>query len=121
MTTIDPYIRRASLLRVIDGDTLRLHVDLGWNVASDHNVRLLRVNAPEMKLATKAAGLASKIFVEGWLMEHAGHMPAPTAWPFYIQSEKDDAFGRYLCEVYCGEGHNLSADLLSEGFAVPFV
>lgn len=117
----DPYFRRAALLRVIDGDTLRLHVDLGWNVASDHNVRLLRVNAPEMKLATKALGLASKMFVEGWMVEHAIHSLSSWVWPFTIRSEKDDAFGRYLCEVWCGEGHNLNDDLLTAGFAVEFV
>ncbi len=117
---LDPYIRRAAILRVIDGDTLRLRVDLGWNVFSDHNVRLLRVNAPEMKLATKAAGLASKLFVEGWMTEHALHVPAPTLWPFTIRSEKDDSFGRYLVELSCGKSHNLSDDLLSSGFAVPY-
>lgn len=113
----DPYIRRCSLLRVIDGDTLRLHVDLGWNVFSDHNVRLLRVNAPEMRGDTLAAGQVAKQWVTDWLSAHTTN----TQWPFVIHSEKDDAFGRYLVELYDLNDVNLNDDLLASGNAVPYV
>lgn len=113
----DPYIRRCALLRVIDGDTLRLHVDLGWNVFSDHNVRLLRVNAPEMKGDTLAAGQAAKAWVVQWLTEHG----SAAVWPYVIHSEKDDAFGRYLVELYDANDVNLNDDLLASGNAVPYV
>lgn len=119
---LDPYIRRADVTRVVDGDTVRLHIDLGFNVCVDHNVRLLRVNAPEMKSPTAAAGLASKIYVEGWVVDHALHaVKLPTDWPFTIRSEKADVYGRYLVDLWCGQGHNLSEDLVRDGYAVPFM
>lgn len=117
----DPYIRQANLLRVIDGDTVRLRVDLGWNQFSDHNVRFLRVNAPEMKGDTLVAAQASRDFVIKWFADHASHGTPNPLFPFDIRSEKDDAFGRYLVEVYCGLEHNIGDDLLAANMAVLYV
>lgn len=113
----DPYIRRIVPIRTVDGDTIRIRVDLGWNIFSDHNTRLLRVNAPELRGETYAAGLAAKQYVEQWLVEHVTHSPVKPEWPFTIHSEKDDAFGRYLIELYCGVEHNLNDDLIASGNA----
>ncbi len=113
----DPYIRRCQVLRVVDGDTVRARIDLGWNVFADHNVRLLRVNAPEMKTTTIEAGRAARDYVIDWIAAHT----AQTAWPFIIRSEKDDAFGRYLVEFSALDGANLSDDLLAAGHAAPYV
>jgi len=43
----DPYVRRAKVSRVIDGDTLDLEVDLGYNVSLKIRGRLLGVDTPE--------------------------------------------------------------------------
>lgn len=37
----------AKVVEVIDGDTVKLHLDLGWNLSMKTNVRFHRVNAPE--------------------------------------------------------------------------
>lgn len=110
---MDPYIRRARFSRVIDGDTLRLVIDLGWNTSTEKNCRLLRVDAPEVRGEERPQGLAAKAFVEEWVTEHAMGMP----WPFIIRSEKDDAFGRYLIELTARGGCNLNDDLLAAGHA----
>ena len=116
---LDPYIRQCQVIRVIDADTLRLRIDLGWNQFSDHNVRLLRVNAPELKGDTREAGLDSKMWVINWLQEKALD-ESITAWPFIIHSQKSDSFGRYLGEIYSLNGDNLNDDLIKSGHGIPF-
>jgi endonuclease YncB( thermonuclease family) len=43
----DPYYYRASLLRVVDGDTIDVDLDLGFNLRARHRLRLLDVDTPE--------------------------------------------------------------------------
>ena len=42
-----PYQYRAKVVRVVDGDTVILSVDLGFRVQHEISVRLARINAPE--------------------------------------------------------------------------
>ena len=56
---MDSYLRRAKVLRVVDGDTVDLEVDLGYHVSLTIRGRLLGINTPErgqpdFALATKA-------------------------------------------------------------------
>jgi len=117
----DTYERRFRVLRVIDGDTIVAgSIDLGYHVATMPGIefRLLRCDTPETnRAASKTAGYSAKAFTVKWVTDHALH--DDDGWLF-ARSEKTDVFGRYLAEVSCGAGHNLSDDLLSSGHAVPF-
>jgi micrococcal nuclease len=118
----DPYWRRCAPVRVVDGDTVVLAIDLGWNVVTTHMVRLLDVNTPELRRPTAEAGGAARDYTAGWFAAHAAHAArVDAAWPFTERSEKADSFGRYLCRVECGLGHSLGADLVAAGHAVPFM
>ena len=48
MTKPVPFIYDATLVRVIDGDTIDCDLDLGMNLTARFPVRLLGVNAPEL-------------------------------------------------------------------------
>ena len=50
---MDNYIRAAKLDRVIDGDTVSLHVDLGSNVTITELFRLHGIDAPEPHTETR--------------------------------------------------------------------
>ena len=107
---------RARVERVIDGDTLAVRIDQGLHVERVEQVRLLGVNTPERKGATRAAGDAARDYVKGWLVVAGGG-----DWPLVVQTEKDDAFGRFLATVWRHEdGACLNDDLLRDGQAVPF-
>ena len=120
---VEPFAYRFSVGRVIDGDTLEGDIDLGCNVhLDDQRLTLLRVNTPERKGPTRAAGDKAKTFTERWLANHAN---------IVIRSRKRDAkhaerdsFGRYLVEVYGddegGRQSCLNDALLESGNAVPF-
>jgi len=122
----DPYIRKCRILKVIDGDTLEVEIDLGFNMRMTERVRLLGINCPEMKGTTKAAGEAAHYFVEEWLLDNAGPTVGEDGGIFdygivFMRSEKDDSFGRWLALIETEEGLNLNQAILEAGHAVPWV
>lgn len=105
----DPYIRNGYVVRVIDGDSLAVTIDLGFSVSIGQIVRLAGVNAPEVVGANKAAGLAAKSFLQALL-------PSGTAVTFRTIKPREK-YGRYLAIVYLA-GASVN-DLLGEsGHAV---
>jgi endonuclease YncB( thermonuclease family) len=117
----DAYWRRARVVRVIDGDTLVLIIDLGFRMYAEQMVRLLEINTPELRSgppAERERGAAAREFTLAWLQDHAGHGPAD--WPLSIRTEKGDSFGRWLAYVECGAGHRLHEALLAAGLAVAY-
>lgn len=122
------YEYKARVLRVVDGDTVDVEVDLGFRIKIVQRCRLRGLNAPEMKGATREAGLAAMRFVDEWLGLSVSVDGA--RWydkPVVIRSRKpygDDKYGRFLVDVYRTEGasaESLNAALLRTGNAVPFM
>ena len=43
----DPYIFQCTILKIIDGDTVDVDVDLGWNISvTNQRIRLYGVDCP---------------------------------------------------------------------------
>jgi micrococcal nuclease len=88
------YIYKAELIRVVDGDTVELMIDLGFSQFTRQTMRLYGVDAPEIR--TKE-GKAAK----AWL-EDAIRPPEP----IYVQTiqlstkTKRDKYGRFLAVLY---------------------
>lgn len=112
----------AEMTRLVDGDTQELTVDAGFHTDRAVTLRLLGVNTPEVKGASRAAGLAASEFSRQWYESHDD---------LVIQTRKDvkrstDAFRRYLVKV---EGRNVTTNvredlaqaLLGAHHAVPFM
>jgi micrococcal nuclease len=118
----DPYWRRARLVRIIDGDTVQVIVDLGYYTYAEHRMRLLGVDTPEMNDRdpdVRARAVAATQYTTGWFVSHAPHGD-DAGWPFRIRSQKADSFGRFLALVECGEGHSLNEMLLETGHGRPY-
>ena len=96
--------RVSSLERVVDGDTIDVNIDLGFDVCTKQRVRLLGIDTPESRtrdLEEKKFGLLSKKKLKEWCLKA-------------VASEKDDVeielrcpeadsrgkFGRVLAEVW---------------------
>ena len=58
-TTPKPYEYEAKLDRIVDGDTYRLHIDLGFDLTLTESVRLAGVNCPERGSMTGYAATAA--------------------------------------------------------------
>lgn len=114
------FVYRARVTRVVDGDTLDLEIDQGMNSRRIERVRLLGINTPEVRGPSREAGLAATEFVRAWCQ--LKQMEAgPESWPLVIQTEKADAFGRYLAHVWSAKsGEYLNKAILEAGHALPY-
>jgi micrococcal nuclease len=100
------YSYRAKILRVIDGDTFKMRVDLGLNIYTDITVRLYEVNTPETWGVKKDSqeyrnGMAAKKFVEDWIEENKdenGYLFVETI------KDKKGKYGRYLVRIWDSSG-----------------
>jgi len=101
----------AHVKRVIDGDTFKACVDLGFRVRLITRIRLARVNAPEIRtknLEEKSRGLEAKDYLEQLLFTHNNKV--------YIMPKKKGKYGRWICEVYLPNGENLNDLLVKYGY-----
>lgn len=104
------YQYAASLVRVIDGDTVVLNVDLGFSTHVEQHVRLNGINAPEHGTPE---GDAATAFTKVWFTQHAGLTLATV-------KDKQEKYGRYLGTITSADGANLNADLVTNGHAVSY-
>lgn len=117
----DLYTYRATCVRVIDGDTLELDVDLGFGVTKRDKFRLLGIDTPETHGRAKGSaewehGERATALVFDLL--HSG--PTAEEWnrlPLTIRTHRDKQgkYGRYLVEVTLPDGRDLAAVLRAEG------
>jgi micrococcal nuclease len=106
------YTYAAQIERVIDGDTLLVMIDCGFELFHRQRLRLLAVNAPEM---STEAGRETKKWVQDWLIQHS---PEGSVLVHTRKAKKTDKYGRYLASVDASDGTNLNNDLLATGHAV---
>lgn len=109
----------AKVLKVVDGDTVDLSIDLGFKIHHEIRVRLFGVNTPESRtkdLQEKALGLKAKQFTQDWLTNHK--------WVFVNTiPDKNDKYGRILAKIYSSENINdpttacLNTDIIQSGYA----
>lgn len=106
------YTYLATVIRVIDGDTLHVTVDLGFHVATNQTLRLARINAYEM---TEPRGIVARAYVANLIAACAS---------VRITSTKQEKYGRWLAEVELllkstnVDWLNLNDDLVKHGHAV---
>ena len=112
----EDYIRKAKLIRVIDGDTFEVEIDLGFSILIRRKVRLFGVDCPEMKGPHKDKGLEAKDLSSKFFIENHGE------FLLLSHSDKIDNFGRILAEVWDSSGKKSLADiLLNRKLAEPFI
>lgn len=100
----------AHVVRVVDGDTLDLRVDLGFTVLVKIRARLHGVDTPETYGVKKGseeykAGMLSKQYVEDWLKGFPGEGSDNSYLPVKIRSHDGSAlgtgkYGRWIVEVF---------------------
>ena len=97
------FYYRARLLKVVDGDTIDVSLDLGFKTHCIQRLRLLRVDAPERGRPgyQEATALTSGLLQEAEIVVH---------------TERRDSFGRWLAEVWA-DGGSVNDALVSQGWA----
>lgn len=93
----------AKVLEIIDADTLKAQVDLGFGFSTNQKLRLRGLDAPEI---ISREGLKAKAFVQKLLKGKT----------ILIKTTKSDKYDRYLADVWAG-GIHLNQALLTKGLA----
>lgn len=91
------YTYKAEVIRVIDGDTVVLNIDLGFKIHHITPCRLAGINAPEINAKNekvRAAAVASKEYLKFLLFEGT---------QVTIISKKLDKYGRPVVFFLCKE------------------
>jgi|LakMenE01Jun11ns_1017448.scaffolds.fasta_scaffold9744740_2 endonuclease YncB( thermonuclease family) len=89
------YIYKASVIRVIDGDTFQLMIDQGWSGFTEQKMRLYGIDAPEMRTN------AGKDIRDALRMQYlAGSKVIVQSIEGPKKKQFQDKFGRYLAIIY---------------------
>lgn len=113
-----PFTYWATIERVIDGDTLVVTLDLGFNVKlTDVHMRVYGINCPEKN--TEEGQEAMRYTKEWVAMDDLYHAVKPKAYKVSVQDHKKDKYGRILGEIFYG-GESLGETLIKAGKAKPY-
>lgn len=108
------YHYKARVVSVYDGDTVRVDIDLGLNTwIRNEPIRLSRINAPEVRGASREAGLKARDFLRSLILKKQ----------VFLQTLKDKKgkYGRYIGEIWladAGEYLNISDQMVKNGHAI---
>lgn len=102
----------SKVIKVYDGDTITVLIDLGFYIHVEKVLRLNRIDAPEIRGADKAAGIRARNFLEQ-VLEEADEIIVETI------KDKKGKYGRYLAEIYA-DGVNVNDLLVEVGLAKPY-
>jgi endonuclease YncB( thermonuclease family) len=121
-TAEDLFTYRAWVVNVLDGDTVKAVIDLGFGVRSVQVLRLRGLDAPEL---VSKEGKEAKAFLEKELRiteaeKQEKSLPLASGFsasPVLIKTVKSDKYDRYLADVWVA-GTYINQKLVDEGFAV---
>ena len=109
------YHYKAVVNSVYDGDTCRVNIDLGLKTwVMDEPVRLVRIDAPELRGLEREQGLLARDFLRALIEEKE----------VFLQTVKDrrEKYGRYLADIWLqqadGSWLNVNDHMVANGHAV---
>ena len=112
---MNPFIYKAKVLRVVDGDTIDVMLDLGFNFFQKGRVRLVGIDTPESRTRDKVEkkfGKLAKQFLVDWI-EQYDHI--------LVESSAKGKFGRILGNLYDPEKKECWNEMANEAHhAVPY-
>tara|TARA_R100001594_G_scaffold127063_1_gene164612 strand:- start:124 stop:513 length:390 start_codon:yes stop_codon:yes gene_type:complete len=98
------------IVKVVDGDTVDIIIDLGFDLSKKERVRLAGIDTPESRtrdLEEKKLGLEAKEFLERRLLDCV---------KLIVKTEKDGKYGRMLGWFYCSQ-ININTEMVERGYA----
>jgi len=102
------------LLKVVDGDTIKVEIDLGFNLCVTTTIRLAGIDTPESRtkdLKEKQLGLDAKKWLETILTENQNIR-------IHTTKDADEKYGRLLGTLYLSKDAKSINELMVEnGYA----
>lgn len=102
------YEYKAVIVRVVDGDTVDIDIDLGFRITTRQRVRLAGINAPE---TSTPEGVTAKTFLAELI---------PVGTKVIVDSDKPgagDKYGRFLASIFLN-GKYVGDSMIEAGHAV---
>jgi len=107
------YKYKAKCTRIIDGDTVELSIDLGFDITVNINTRLAGIDTPEIRTKNeleKKAGNKVKDILSSLLIGKE----------LLVKTYKDsDKYGRYICDIFV-DNMNVNEFLVNMGYAFSY-
>lgn len=104
------YEYTARLVKIVDGDTLDVLVDVGFDIHTRQRIRLLGINCPEHGTV---GGTDATAYTTAWIAEHGPDLLIRTV------KDRREKFGRLLATIVA-DSHVLNSDLVTAGHAVGY-
>lgn len=114
-----PYVYRATVVKIVDADTVDVRIDLGLKISTIQRLRLYGINAWETRGEEREKGLFAKRWLserlalcrESWALSDAADI-------MMIETIKDTSgkYGRYLAKIWV-EGSLVNQELVDFGHA----
>lgn len=102
-------------ISVYDGDTMKVDIDLGFRTwIHNETIRLLGIDAPEVRGGERKAGLASREFLRSRVMNQERIL-------LHTFKDKRGKYGRWLADVRVWDGEDwvsVNQEMLDSGYAV---
>ena len=106
------YVYDAKVVRVVDGDSVWLEVDLGFRMSFRDNFRLLGIDTPELNSSDaeiRVSAQAAKAHLETIL---------PVGQKVTISTSKPGKYGRWLADIYVeGISETVNSHMVEAGYA----
>lgn len=105
------------VIKVIDGDTVEITLDLGFNIHTKQKIRISGINTPELKSKVpeeKIKAEKAKDFAQKWFDKHSRAT-------IIVSTTKEDKYGRVLGDFYVEGGPSFSEEMLKEDLAVVYL
>jgi micrococcal nuclease len=107
------YIYKGKVLKVVDGDTVDVEVDLGFGVKITQRFRLYSINAPEMRGDQRERGQAARQFLIDLIADE----------DIMVKTYKDKQgkYGRYLADLFTIDMDCINDIMIKNGHAVEYM
>ena len=102
--------------KIVDGDTIDVLLDMGFDIKYKSRVRLFGIDTPESRtrdLVEKKYGLMSKKFLQEALSKGTKRIIKTH------KGEETGKFGRILGEIFI-DGKNVNMEMCKKGYAVAY-
>lgn len=113
------YTYNCKIIKVIDGDTVIVDIDLGFNVViTNQNIRLSGIDTPETRTTNKEEkerGLISKKKLAEKLPVNSSHVIQTIK-----EDDNDDKFGRILGVFLMEDKSSLNQWMVDNNYAVSY-
>lgn len=114
------YEYKCTIVRVIDGDTVDVDIDLGFGIImADERVRIMGIDTPESRTSDKVEKLFGKA-AKARLQELLGETSVLRTQINKNGEDMKGKFGRVLGDFVAKDGRMVTKIMTEEGHCVPY-